>query len=446
MKPLKGLTFQIRKEKDVKPRANIAPISIRRANTSFVNNNTTSMERKEDVYYSLSDIHPSLDQEEDLPYKITASYTNDFNLFRIHDLIIRKLRAEKRQILRLEGEVKSELEAIKKPQTVIERSRSKEKIVQIRQYIKDIESGKRIKEYLQLADPLINQYECLIPKSRQVDFTATDQEKMEKLEEEEKDPKYWKKMQVIRQYIDLAKTYICVTVIQKKKNMNKCPCGYDLTDVFIDNFGTQICPECGNDRYIIGYNLYKRDTLSSRNDYSDRDNFEKALMRYQGKQVDKIPETLFGDLDGYFRDRGKSVSETVKILSHNARGRKSGTGLPMLYKALLETGYSSLYEDANLISHKYWGWKLPDVSHLEAVIMRDYQKTQRVYNMLPKERSSSLGTQFRLFKHLELRGHPCTVGDFKIVKMRDSLEFHDETWRTMCEGCEDPAIYFIPTI
>jgi len=446
MKPLKGSTFQIRKENDVKPRASIAPISIRRVNTSSNQQNISTFSTKENIYYSLSDIHPSLEQEEDLPNKVTASYINDFNLFRIHDLIIRKLRAERRQISRLEDKIKTQVEAIKKPQTVIERKRSKEKIKEIKESIREIESGRRIKKYLELAEPLIHKYESLVPKSRQVDFTATDQEKMEQLEEEEKNPNYWKKMQIVQQYIDLAQKYITVTVIQKKKNMKKCPCGYDLTNVFIDNFGTQICPECGNDRYIIGYNSYKRDNLSSRNDYSDRDNFEKALMRYQGKQVDKIPETLFGDLDEYFKMRGKSVSAVIKSLPYTSRGRKPGTDLPMLYKALLETGYSSLYEDAILIAHKYWGWKLSDVSHLEAVIMRDYQKTQRVYNMLPKERSSSLGTQFRLFKHLELRGHVCSVGDFKIVKMRDSLEFHDETWRQMCEGCEDPSIYFIPTI
>lgn len=435
----------MRKENDPSPRATIVPISIRRANT-FIEGKDISAGGKKRIYYSLSDIHPSLEQEEDTPSTVVASYTNDFNLFRIHDIIMCKLRTEKRKISHLEKQLHAELEIIKNPQTVIERNRTKDKIFEIKEKIKDIESGKRIKDYLELAEPLINQYESLIPKSRQVDFTATDQQKMDALEEEEKDPKYQKKMQVIRKYIDLAKNYINVVIIQKKKNMNKCACGYDLSDVFIDNFGTQICPECGYDRYIIGYNLYKRDTLSSRNDYSDRDNFEKALMRYQGKQVDKIPETLFNDLDEYFRARGKPISSEIRALPLTISGRKKGTDLPMLYKALLETGYSSLYEDANLIAHKYWGWRLPDISHLEAIIMRDYEKTQRVYNMLPKERSSSLGTQFRLFKHLELRGHPCSVGDFKIVKMLDSLEYHDETWRIMCEKCGDPEIYFIPTI
>ena len=222
MKPLKGLSFQMRKESDPRPRATIVPISIRRANASFegtTNKETITSNRKKDIYYSLSDIHPSLEQEEDVPSSVVASYTNDFNLFRIHDIIIRKLRTERRKISRLEKQLQAELEIIKTPQTVIERNRSKEKIFKIKEEIKEIESGKRIKHYLELAEPLISQYESLVPKARQVDFTATDQQKMDALEEEEKDPKYWKKMQVVRRYIDLAKNYIKVTVVQKKKNM-----------------------------------------------------------------------------------------------------------------------------------------------------------------------------------------------------------------------------------
>lgn len=338
------------------------------------------------------------------------------------------------------------IEIIKTPQTIIERKQTKKRIRSIEAQIDAIKDGTNIKIYLEKAESMIEEYKTMIPKKRQINFTATEKEKQEILEEEEKDPRYWKKMRLIRKYLDFAQNYIDITIIQKKKNINRCGCGYDLTNVFIDNFGTQICPECRTERYIIGFNLYKSDTLASRNDYSDRDNFEKALMRYQGKQIDKIPDSLFTELDTHFTARGKLTSMDIKKLPRNKHGRKNGTDLPMLYKGLLDTGYSSLYEDANLIAHQYWGWKLPDVSHLETLIMEDYEKTQRVYNMLPKERSSSLGTQFRLFKHLELRGHPCIISDFKIVKMRESLEYHDETWRIMCEECKDSDIYFIATI
>jgi len=422
--------------------SNQAPISIRNVISTGKCQNKQSKER---AYYSLSDINtPTAPKFEGIPDTLSVSYVNDFNLIKVHETILRKLKAESNQLTQLKTDLSFELDSIQKPQTIIERNKSLNKIKSIREEMQAIRSGIKIQKYLDKADPLIEEYKRIVPQKRKIDFTCKNTQELD--EEEENDPKYRRKINLIDRYLYFARNYININVVQRKKNVNKCGCGCDLTDVPIDNFGTQMCPECETERYIIGFNLYKSDTLASRNDYSDKDNFQKALLRYQGKQVDKIPDSLFGDLDKYFISRGKPTSEKIKCRTLDGKGRKVGTDLQMLYKALLATGYSSLYEDANLIAHRYWGWKLPDVTHLESIIMRDYEKTQRIYNMLQKERSSSLGTQFRLFKHLELRGHPCSIGDFKVVKMRESVEHHNAMWRDMCDGCEDPDIYFIPTI
>ena len=65
--------------------------------------------------------------------------------------------------------------------------------------------------------------------------------------------------------------------------------------------------------------------------------------------------------------------------------------------------------------------------------MDDYRTAQQVYDQIPKERKSCLNTQYRLFKHLQRRGHICKFEDFKVVKTRDILEYHDDTWRIICE-------------
>src|SRR5581483_7244727 len=114
---------------------------------------------------------------------------------------------------------------------------------------------------------------------------------------------------------------------------------------------------------------------------------------------------------------GKSTSDVILKQPHIARGRKANTNLVMMWKALHDINYSQLYEDAMLICHLYWGWILPDLSHIEEVILSDYDKTQKVYKSLDKLRSSSLGTQFRLFKHIQLRTNDCDIEDFKIVGM-----------------------------
>ena len=116
----------------------------------------------------------------------------------------------------------------------------------------------------------------------------------------------------------------------------------------------------------------------------------------------------------------------------DSEGRRGKTTKQLMYKALLETGNSGYYEDINLICHVYWGWLLPDIEHLEDRIMHDYDVTQRIYNEIPKDRRSSLNSQFRLYVHL-LRyqkeiSFPIRAKDFKIPTTRDILEWHYSIW------------------
>ena len=115
--------------------------------------------------------------------------------------------------------------------------------------------------------------------------------------------------------------------------------------------------------------------------------------------------------------------------------------------ALLETGYSGCYEDINYIMNQYWGWDLPDVSHLEDLILSDYAKTQKVWkNMseLEKGRKSSISTQYRLYRHLQLRGHMCHPDEFKLPQPT-SIRTYDNIWKILCDRCPDPEIYYIDT-
>jgi len=188
-----------------------------------------------------------------------------------------------------------------------------------------------------------------------------------------------------------------------------------------------------------------RSNNSTRNEYSDRLNFEKAIDRYQGNQINKVPDDLYQSFNKHFTSQNFPAADEVKQLPANERGRRGSTTHRMLWDALAITGYSDYYEDSNLIGHNYWDWVLPNIKHLVEAMMSIYDKTQRVWNSIPnKERSSSLGTQYRLFKILELLGHECHFDEFKIAE-GDSLDLHEQYWKLMCEQANDVSIYFIPT-
>ena len=117
----------------------------------------------------------------------------------------------------------------------------------------------------------------------------------------------------------------------------------------------------------------------------------------------------------------------------NKKGKKDGTDKKILFEALENIGYSQYYDETNYIAHIYWGWELPDISWCRDKILRDYQNTQKVWNLIKHnyKRSASLGTQYRLYVHLASNGYECSKEDFKIQDMVDSLKMHNDAWEIM---------------
>lgn len=374
---------------------------------------------------------------------IEGKYTVDYNIIRIHEIILNKLHMEQVDgIKKHADQLKSLNEKISSPQSYIDRITTLNEIENINKEIDLIKHGRKIDIYKQKVNHLLDEYKQLGSTQSKIVFGMD-----VKSQTMTKDT--IERLRIIDDFFNIAKDYIRINVIREIDNNNNCEgCGYDMNNVNVDDDNYQRCPKCGVEKYVVSITPnvkeIQRVNTSLRNEYCADDNFIKTLRRYQGLQQIKFPPHIFQDLDRYFLSKGRPNSEEIKKLPLNERGRRGDTDHKMLFDALGNLGYTDYYEDSNLIGHYYWGWKLPDVRHLEHAIMSDYKKTQKVYISLPdRERSSSLGTQFRLFKQLELRGHECYRDEFKIADNPNSLEFHYRTWKQMCEGANDPEIYFI---
>lgn len=391
--------------------------------------------------YPIIHIEKNSDVITNIPDKLIIKYTDDYNITYIHTLILTKLKNEETvRVELLTISLDEERRKSTRPQTVLDRTITLNKIKSLEEEIDEIKSGRRYNNYLSSSGPIISKYKAIGSSSRRVSFSSG------KVRDEE-DSKRKERLLIIASYINIAQKYIEIDLMREIEMLDICDSCFGESDKIVsDENGLYVCSICGAERQIIMSNS-NNETTTSHNDYYDGDNFHKSFIRYQGKQINRLPEEkMFMDLDKYFSSKNKLTSEEVRKQPLNERGKRIGTDIPMLITALRDTGYSEFYEDYNLIGQRYWGWELPDLSHLESIIMADYNLTQSIYNNMERERSSSLGTEYRLFKHLQLRGHNCTIDDFKIVRMRDSLEFHDSTWRNMCIRSGDPSIYFIPTI
>ena len=426
-------------------------------------NNKTNKTKEEprklksfNIYLTSEDTVQSVNEYTDaLPDKIEGTYKYDFNIMDIHNLILKRFQYQRdHEINKLENELRAEECKINRKQNMVERKSSLRVISRIKKSIDDILTDKSFRDYIHKIQPLTDAYSLLGSISKIVSF-AKNKRSNEEFEDEapEGSENQMKRHQLILDFIEIARKYIQIDLIREVKEGNNCPaCGTKLDDSMssMDANGISVCSDCGIERISVVRTRFYQDnarTNNSGNNYEDRANFNKVLMRYQGKQHDKPPKKLYDILNKYFLDHetpkidlnGDGVRKFVtpdyirNNIPINKEGEKNGTSRSLMYKALKETGNSDYYDHINVILNEVWRWKLPDVSYLEDRIMEDYDASQRIYELLPKDRKSSLNSQFRLFKHLRRLGHPCKSKDFRIPTTHDILEFHNTMWSKMCE-------------
>ncbi len=345
--------------------------------------------------------------------KIVGTYVDDYDITYIHDLIINQLTLEKSNLPTLMTELSVLKLQSNKIQTMNAKKETLNQITNLESTINLIHNGQKLKTYKAEAKPLIANY--LKTKNNE-------------------------RLIVIEKYLKLAKKYIDINVSHSVNTVNCClNCKKVIDDMGHDSVVK--CQYCDNEHQLVNTLKYS-DQLKNEN---DMENFIKALTRYQGLQT-QPPKIIYSKLDRYFKERGLPLSEEIKELPYNDFGKKGNTNKEMLYTALAQIGYSSYYEDVNLVGHIYWDWKLPDLVSVKEQIMRHFITTQKAFYRIPADikcRISSLGTSYRLWRHLQLVGHICSVDDFKIAENLDSLSTHNRIWKLMCEMADDPEIYYI---
>jgi hypothetical protein len=373
----------------------------------------------------------------DPPDLVRGSYTTDLNIFKIHEAIESRFTHFKNSIPEIQKEIKELERKLITDVKILNQNdirKIKNDIMNNKKNIEDYEKEISKKQYESKVLPILEEYTKVASNNSKglvIFKRKIEEDSMEKIE---------LRLKIIQSYLEHAKDYIRLEIIHKISIKALCPvCGIDFSKAFLDeDAGFYLCSNCGYERENISHQSTFKDSqrvnIGNRNNYDDCENFRKVLMRFQGKQVNRPPNKLYEQLDEYFIKIGKPTGEEIYSLSLTFDGKKKGTSRQMMFEALGETNNSAYYDDINLIMHNYWGWELPDISELEEKIMEDYMETQQIYNSIPlKDRNASLNIQFRLYVHLKAIGYPCNKEDFKIQTSRDSLEFHQEMWKIMCE-------------
>lgn len=381
----------------------------------------------------------------EIPNKIEGTYNDNYNIIYIDEIIRRKLGSEKNMIPNLRKLYEKLEIATTQPQSYIVRENTLKKMALIKEDIENIQSRKKILVYESRVKNIIGEFR------KYNDRIITVSINLEKINPTE-DEKIRKRLELIESYFEIANEYIEINIIKINNYPNNVcmGCGDSLSKILPTDEGCIRCPNpnCQTEHDTIISNKMPSGSDIHINNYNDEsmENFYRAFIRYQGLQKDRPPETIYGKLDEYFQKLGRPTKEEVRNLPLTTRGRRGDTDHMMLWLALSSIGYSNYYKDVNLIGSIYWHWVLPNVMEYKELILHHYNVTQKVYYQIPieeRERDSSLGTSYRLWRHLQLVGHECNFNEFKIVTNNNSLRNHDKLWKLMVEGTNEPDIYYI---
>lgn len=379
------------------------------------------------------------------PDLVKATYVDDLNIHKIHDAL-RELYSFKLGNL---DRIEEEVEALKNKLStgylsLIEADQINAQISKLITELNEIETGEKWEKYVAEAKPIMERYaELASDETRGIVKFVGDTSKSAE------DPaRVETRHALIEMYLKIAAKHITLDIVREVSREFRCPgCGGDVTDMILDeDEGLRICP-CGfQQANMIKISTFKdsmRVNVGGRSGYEDRSTFIRCYDRYMGSKIPKIPDRLYTMLDRYLTSQGFPSGDYIKNhvpLLEN--GKKAGTSVDLMIKALGATQNAFYYDCTRWIAANYWGWALPDLSALRDTIINDYDVTQKVYEV-KRERGSSLNVQVRLYLHLCARDYPCDFTDFKILTSRESLEYHHRMWKLMCDAT---GLKFTPVI
>lgn len=390
-------------------------------------------------YYNLPSffhcINDVLFNKDNIPDQISATYHDDYDILHIHDVVMCKLEHEQGELPDLRRK-KSVIERrLNSNLKIVERKKLQSQLDKITTRINLIETRARERGYLESSKCLLDAYRRLGPVIRVKSFL--DNTEVSEEAHLEANPQQDERFRIIRQYLQLAKKYIPLNVVRIIPNDRSCPgCGQDLILIDPEDFSLERCEECGFERYNLIKPSFTKEIINqsksvSNSDYEDRENFIKAFECYLGEQQEP-PNALFEALDSWAEKYNHPPKEVIRQLPLNEDGTRGEYGKSMLLQALADEGLADYYKDVKLIGHLQWGWRLPSVGQQDRdLIIQDYDNTQKIFNAIPKERKSSLNTQYRLYRHLQARKIPCKPTDFKLPTTPGILEEQDGYWREM---------------
>jgi len=233
--------------------------------------------------------------------------------------------------------------------------------------------------------------------------------------------------QLLTNYLNIVEKYGFSTHLkndENKANLNTCKCGHKK---FIIEQTAEICEKCGNEKEIYEVSTQSRSNTNKVNIkqnfcYERKIHFKEAINQFSGKQNTTIKPTVYKQIEEQL--------QKYRLLQNSNNNQKKYENVTKhhILMILKELKLCKHYEDYILIFHNMTGKKINDISHLEHLLMEDFDMFIKEYDkkMINNQRKSFINTRILLYQLLVRRKYPCKAEDFNILKTLERLAFHDE--------------------
>ena len=298
---------------------------------------------------------------------------------------------------------------------------------ELQEYIYNIDNEIDYNFYIIKTIPLIDEYSKLLTVPIKISFMGKPQKKNPKTEE------------IIKKYIEIASAYVDIDMEYDTKNniLIICKNCNNKKDFEIIEYNTYTCMKCFAQQTIMkhvssSYNDIDRVNISSKYMYDRKVHFRDCIKQYQGKQNSTVHPKVYSKLQDQFE------------LHHLLTGDLSNTNREIFFSKvtknhilifLRELGYSTHYENVHLIHYNFTGIKPDDISHLEDILLDDFDALTDLYDKKFKNinRKNFINTQYVLYQLLQRHKHKCKKEEFIILKTIDRKFFHDEVCKVLFE-------------
>lgn len=246
-----------------------------------------------------------------------------------------------------------------------------------------------------------------------------------------------KKKEIVCEFLELAREYIDIeipVIYTKKTPANhrvSCSVCDNKKDFAVTDEHLFTCLKCFAQETIVrntpSWNDIGRANLGQKYVYDRRVHFRDCMLQYQGKQNCTIPQKVYTDLVNHLELHSALKGKP----GDPPEVRYVGVTKRLIRDFLTELGYNKHYENVHLIHYILSGIKPDDISHLEEILMDEFDQLTTEYDRLFKhlDRKSFVSTQCVLFQLLRKHKHPCKQTDFNIIKTPERKNDHDDILR-----------------